>query len=340
MSAVKVGFDISQIIHPGGVSNYTKNLGLELQKLPDINMVFFFSAFRKSYRGDLKNVKKFRLPPTLFEVMFNRIRTVGIEKFIGPVDVYHSSDWVQPPVKAKTVTTYHDLVPLLHPKWSHPKIVSVNKVRLKLVEQEVDKIIAVSESTKNDLLKVSNLKPSQIEVIYEGVSEIFKPASESEKSDFKKKYKLPENFVLAIGGVGERKNLKRIKHAAKDFNLITTMEDLPVLSDEELAMLYSSADALVYTTLYEGFGLPIIEAMASGTPVITSNVSSMPEISGNAAVLTDPTDEEKIRKNIKALLEDKEMQKELIIKGLKRAKDFSWKTAAEKTAKVYKDLLK
>lgn len=337
---MKVGFDISQIIHPGGVSNYTKNLGLELQKLDDINMVFFFSAFRKSYHGPLKNVKKFRLPPTLFEVMFNRIRTVGIEKFIGPVDIYHSSDWVQPPTKAKTVTTYHDLVPLLYPKWSHPKIVSVNKIRLKLVEKEVDKVIAVSESTKNDLLSISKLKPSQIEVIYEGVSDIFKPASEKDQVEFKKKFELPESYVLAIGGVGERKNLKRIKQAAKGFNLITTMEDLPVLSDEDLALLYASADALVYTTLYEGFGLPIIEAMASGTPVITSNVSSMPEIAGGAAVLTDPTNVDKIQKNLEDLLLDKEKQSELITKGLKRAKDFSWEKSARETANIYKNLLK
>lgn len=340
MSFVKVGFDISQIIHPGGVANYTKNLGLELQKHDDLSMVFFFSAFRKSYHGPLRNVKKFRLPPTLFEVMFNRIRTVGIEKFIGPVDVYHSSDWVQPPTKAKTVTTYHDLVPLLFPKWSHPKIVSVNKIRLKLVEKEVDKVIAVSESTKNDLLSISKLKPSQIEVIYEGVSEVFKPAGEKEQSDFKKKYDLPENFVLAIGGVGERKNLKRIKQAAKGFNLITTMEDLPVLSDEELSLLYSSADALVYPTLYEGFGLPIIEAMACGTPVLTSNVSSMPEIAGGAAVLADPTDVDKIQRSLEDLLLDKQKQKELITKGLKRAKDFSWKRAAEQTAEIYKQLVK
>lgn len=337
---MKVGFDISQTIHPGGVSNYTKNLGLELQKLDDLSMVFFFSAFRKSYHGPLKNVKKFRLPPTLFEVMFNRIRTVGIEKFIGPVDIYHSSDWVQPPTKAKTVTTYHDLVPLLYPKWSHPKIVSVNKVRLKLVENEVDKVIAVSESTKNDLLSISKLKPSQVDVVYEGVSDIFKPISEKEQIDFKRKFDLPDSFVLAIGGVGERKNLKRIKQASKGFNLITTMEDLPVLSDEDLALLYASADALVYTTLYEGFGLPIIEAMASGTPVITSNVSSMPEIAGGAAVLTDPTSVDKIQKDLEDLLLDKEKQKELINKGLKRAKDFSWEKAAKKTANIYKNLLK
>lgn len=303
-------------------------------------MVFFFSAFRKSYHGPLKNVKKFRLPPTLFEVMFNRIRTVGIEKFIGPVDIYHSSDWVQPPTKAKTVTTYHDLVPLLYPKWSHPKIVSVNKIRLKLVEAEVDKVIAVSQSTKNDLLSLSKLKPSQIEVIYEGVSEIFKPSEEKDQFELKKKYNLPDNFCLAIGGVGERKNLKRIKQASKGFNLITTMEDLPVLSDEELAILYSCADALIYTTLYEGFGLPIIEAMACGTPVLTSNVSSMPEIAGGAAVLTDPNDVDKIRRSLEDLLLDKQKQKDLILKGFKRAKDFSWEKTADKTLQVYKQLIK
>lgn len=336
---LKVGFDISQIIHPGGVANYTKNLAIELQKNKDLDMVFFFSALRKSYRGEIKKVKKFRLPPSLFEVLFNKIRNVGIEKFIGPVDIYHSSDWVQPPTKAKNVTTYHDLIPLLHPEWSHPKIVAVNKTRIKLVEKEVQKVIAVSNSTKEDLLKVSNIRPENIIVIYEGVSENFKPAAEKQQFDFKKKYKLPENFVLAIGGVGERKNIKRIKRAAKDFNLVTTFEDLPVLTDEELPLLYSSAEALVYTTLYEGFGLPILEAMASGTPVITSNVSSMPEIAGNAAIFADPRDVEDINKKLKEVLNDKSLQKELIIKGIKRSKEFTWEKTAEQTAQVYKNLL-
>ena len=336
---IKVGFDISQIIHPGGVANYTKNLASELQKNKDLEMSFFFSALRKSYKGNLKNVKKFRLPPTLFEVLFNKIRNVGIEKFLGPVDVYHSSDWVQPPTKAKKVTTYHDLIPLIHPEWSHPKIVAVNKTRLKIVEKEVDKIIAVSHSTKNDLLKVSNLDPDQITVIYEGVSEDFKPATQKEINEFKKKYKLPEKFVLAIGGVGERKNLKRIKTAAQDFNLITTFNDITV-ADEELPILYSSADALVYTTLYEGFGLPILEAMACGTPVITSDISSMPEIASSAALIVDPTSTDKIKKAIKEVLEDSELRKSLKKKGVERAKEFTWQNTAKQTANIYQDLMK
>lgn len=336
---IKIGFDISQVIHPGGVANYTKNLATELQKDSKLEMVFFFSALRKSYHGQLKNVKKFKLPPSLFEVLFNRIHNVRIEKFIGPIDIFHSSDWVQPPSKAKKVTTYHDVAALKFPQWSNPKIVAVNKRRLKIVEEEIDKVIAVSRSTKNDLLEISKLRSDQIEVIYEGVSKDFKSSSEKEKAEFKKKHNLPDKFVLATGGVGERKNLKRIKEAARDFNLIVTFEDITV-TDEELPLLYSSAEALIYTTLYEGFGLPILEAMAVGTPVITSNISSMPEIAGDAAVLVNPSDVEEIKKSINNILNDKDMKRDLVDKGLKRAKEFTWEKAADKTFKIYQDLMK
>ena len=336
---IKVGFDISQIIHPGGVAGYTKNLASELQKNPELEMIFFFSALRKSYRGGLKNVKKFRLPPSLFEVLFNRIRNVGIEKFIGPLDIYHSSDWVQPPSKAKKVTTYHDVIPLKYPQWSNPKIVAVHKRRLKIVQREIDKVIAVSNSTKNDLMEMTGLKNDQIKVIYEGVSGIFKPASGKEIAEFKKKYNLPGEFILAIGGTGERKNLKRIKQAAKDYNLVTTFKDITV-SDEELPVLYSSARCLVYTTLYEGFGLPILESMACGTPVITSDVSSMPEIAGQAALLVNPADEEEIKKSIYRVLNDKNLNSELTEKGFRRAKEFTWQKTAAETFLVYKKLMK
>lgn len=335
---MKVGFDISQIVHPGGVAGYTKNLAEELQKEEDLEMVFFFASLRKRYHGNLKNVKKFRLPPTLFEVLFNRIRNVGIEKFIGPVDIFHSSDWVQPPSRARKVTTYHDVIPLKFPRWSNPKIVAVHKRRLKVVEKEIDKVIAVSESTKKDLLEVSNIPDEKVVVIYEGVAQNFKPASEKDKSEFRKKYKLPGKFVLAIGGIGERKNLARIKEAAKDFNLVVSLKDITV-PDEELPLLYSSAQVLVYATLYEGFGLPILEAMACGTPVLTSNISSMPEVAGNAAILVDPKNVDKIHENIMQVSEDNDLRKELIEKGLKRVKEFTWENAAQKTVNLYKGVV-
>src|SRR3990172_6113774 len=109
---IRVGMDISQVAHTGGVRTYTQNLASELSKLPDLEMTYFYSSLRIPYRGKLKNVKSYRLPPTLFEMLFNRWRNVSIEKFLGPLDVFHSSDWVQPPAKAKKITTYHDVIPL------------------------------------------------------------------------------------------------------------------------------------------------------------------------------------------------------------------------------------
>lgn len=336
---IKVGFDISQIIHPGGVASYTKNLAENLQKEKDLEMVFFFSSLRKRYHGGLKNVKKFRLPPSLFEVLFNRIRNVGIEKFIGPVDIFHSSDWVQPPSKAKKVTTYHDVIPLKFPQWSNPKIVAVQKRRLKIAEREIDKVIAVSESTKKDLLEVSSLRPEQIEVVYEGVAKNFKPASEKDKSEFLKKYKLPEKFILATGGVGARKNLEKTKQACKGYNLVITGETMPFISDEEIPLLYSTARILLYPTLYEGFGLPILESMACGTPVVTSNNSSIPEVAGKAALFANPDSVEDIQKKVKQAYEDEDFRKVLIKEGLKQSAEFIWEKTAKQTLNVYKSLV-
>ena len=140
---MRIGFDISQIAHPGGVATYTKSLAENLSKIKELEMVYFYSSLRRPFKGKLKGVKAFRLPPTLFEVLFNRVRNVPIEKFLGPLDIFHSSDWVQPPSKAKKVTTYHDVIPLKFPQWSHPKIVDVHKRRLKNAYQKVHELTEI-----------------------------------------------------------------------------------------------------------------------------------------------------------------------------------------------------
>lgn len=337
---IKVGFDISQIAHVGGVANYTQNLAEQLQQLKDLEMVYFYSSLRKPYRGRLKNVKKYRLPPTLFEMLFNRWRNVSIEKFIGPVDIFHSSDWTQPPSKAKKVTTYHDIVPLKYPQWSHPKIVAVHKRRLWWVEREVDSVIAVSEATKKDLMEISNIPEEKITVIYEAPTGNFKPQPEDKIRKFKEKYNLPEKFILAIGGIGERRNLSRAKEAAKDYNLVIAGQTLPWLGIAELELLYGSAEVLLYPSLYEGFGLPILESFACGLPVITSGVSSMPEVGGDAALYVDPLKVEDIKNKLDMAMGDKSLREDLAKKGFERVKLFSWEKAARETAEVYERLIK
>lgn len=336
---IRVGMDISQIAHQGGVATYLNNLAVNLQNIKDLEMVYFYSSLRKSYKGRLKNVKSYRLPPTLFELFFNRIRNVRIERFIGPCDIFHSSDWTQPPSKAKKVTTFHDVVPLKYPEWSRPKIVAVHKRRLKIVEQEADLVIAVSESTKKDLLEVSNIPAEKIKVIYEGPTADFKVQSKERIEEFKRKYNLPDKFILAIGGVGERKNLSRIREACKDYNLVIAGVTLPWLSTEELELLYCSAQLLLYSSLYEGFGLPILDAFLTGLPVITSNVSSMPEVGGEAVYYVDPYNIKDIKDKLEVVLHYDNLRQELIKKGFEQVKKFSWEKAAKETAQVYKELV-
>lgn len=337
---IKVGMDISQLAHLGGVATYTKNLTHELNKISDLEMVYFYSSLRKHYHGDLKNVKKFRLPPSLFEMLFNKWRNVSIEKFVGSIDIFHSSDWTQPPAKAKKVTTYHDVVPLKYPQWSTPKIVEVHKRRLKLVEKEIDMVIAVSEATKKDLIEVSSIPEDKITVIYEGSSGDFKSQSEDKINKFKEKYHLPNKFVLAIGGIGERKNLTRIRQAAGEYKIIVSGQDIPWLDLEEMELLYNSASVLAYCSLYEGFGLPILDAFACGLPVVTSNISSMPEVGGDAVLYVDPLSIDDISKNLKKVMEDFDLREGLIKKGYKQLEKFSWEKAAKETAEVYRKLMK
>lgn len=337
---IRVGMDISQLAHKGGVATYTKNLAERLSGRSDLEMVYFYSSLRKPYQGKLENVKKYKLPPTLFEILFNRWRNVSIEKFLGALDIFHSSDWTQPPAKAKKVTTVHDLVPIKFPQWSHPKIVSVFKRKLKLVEQETDHVIVVSQTTKDDLLEISKIPEEKITVIYEGPTADFKKQPEEKIMKFRKKYNLPDKFILAIGGIGERRNLKRIKEACKGYNLVIAGQTLPWLSIDELELLYNCAEALVYCSLYEGFGIPILDAFACGLPVITSNISAMPEVGGKAAIYVDPYNQKDIKEKIDLLMNDKKVQTELSNMGLNRVKEFSWEKAVDQTARVYKELIK
>lgn len=333
-----VGMDISQVAHMGGVGVYTQNLAEQLVKLSELEMKFFYSSLRKPYQGNLPNVKQFKIPPTVFELLFNNLRYPVIESLIGEIDVFHSSDWGQPKTKAKKVTTYHDVIPLKFPNWSHPKIVTVHKKRLEIVEKEIDMVIAVSESTKKDLLELTKIPEEKIVVVYEGVDDIFKPQREEDIEKFKLKYKLPDNFILSIGGIGERRNMDKIKEISKYHNLVVTGKDLFV-ERVELPLLYCSAQVLLYPSLYEGFGLPIVEAMACGTPVITSNISSMPEVGGEAALSVDPNDTNDISNKLFDVTRDKNLRSIMIKKGFVQAKKFSWEKCARETLGVYQRVM-
>ena len=355
---MKIGIDISQVVYGTGVSNYTKNLvkALLLQDKKNKYLLFGGSLRRqadlKTFVSGLKGnfeSKFFPVPPMLGDILWNRLHVLPIEKLVGDLDVFHSSDWTQPPSKAFKVTTIHDLVPLKFPRHSHPKIVSTHKARIKWIKKEVDKVIVPSKTTKKDLLKIG-LKEKRIVIIPEAPDPIFKPAKKTEINKLKRKYRISGGYLLAVG-VGPRKNTERIisayekMQAGLNLKLVFTghfhkgvgqrrgVRFIGHVETKEMPVFYSGADALVYPSLYEGFGLPILEAFACKTPVVTSDTSSLPEISGNAAVLVDPYNVDSIAEGIRESLRQK---KGFVKKGLARIKDFSWKETAKKTLEVYR----
>jgi glycosyltransferase involved in cell wall biosynthesis len=354
---MKIGIDVSSIIYETGVSVYTYNLVKNLLSLDKKNdYVLFGGSLRRL--GDLRKktsefegnfeTRLFPFPPTLGQLVWNYLHTLPVESFIGKVDIFHSSDWTQPPTSAFKVTTVHDLVPIKYPRLSHPRIVAAHRQRFKWVKKEADAVIVPSQETKKDLLEM-DLNEEKIFVIPEAPDPIIKPSSKEEVEELKRRYRISGKYLLG-NGITPRKNTPRIieayerVRAGEELKLVIVGE--PKMRVEpspgviftghvplhELPIFFTGAEALIYPSLYEGFGIPILEAFICGVPVVTSNVSSMREISADAAILVDPYKVESIAEGIRKALS---MKKELSKRGKERAKDFSWRQNAQSTLEVY-----
>ena len=355
---MNIGIDVTQVIYGTGVSLYTKRLVEELLKLDTNRYILFGGSLRRlgelnGYINTLPGNFSKRLlpiPPTAANWLFNYVHFPKIESFIGNVDVFHTSDWTQPPSDAPKVTTVHDLVPVKFPKLTHPVIASAHGQAFKWIKKEAKIVIAVSQSTKKDLIELG-IGEERIRVVYEAADEIYKPQTKEKVKSIMKKYKISGNYLISVG-VGARKNTERLilayekVRAGENLKLVLVgrvsvrqKQDRGVLylghvPTEDLPALYSGAKALIYPSLYEGFGLPIVQAFACETPVVTSNTSSMPEIASGAAILIDPYQVDSIASGIQEALGG---VNELIKKGKIRAKDFSWKKTAEDTLKIYQE---
>ncbi len=359
-----VAIDISQVIFGTGVSRYTKELINHLVDLKDIRLTLFGGSLRR--RQEINNfakrlpktiVKTFPFPPTLSNHLWNTLHILPIEKLIGPVDLVHTSDWSEPPSKYPKVTTVHDLSFLKNPEFMSASIRQVHKKRLYWAVKEDVKIIAISHATKTDLLDYFDIAPDRVEVVYEGPT-LSPPASQSPTitESLLRRLGIEKPFFLVPGSGHPRKNIKRILQAFtqfSDYHLtiigrpsseeillsrnLSNVTYTGFIPDVDLPYLYSEAELVLYPSLYEGFGLPILDAFVCSTPVVTSNVSSLPEVAGNAAILVDPTSVESIIEGIKKALNNPDT---LIQLGNNQLKNFSWEKAAKETYNVYKAAIK
>lgn len=275
--------------------------------------------------------------------------------------------------KYKTVVTVHDLTPLVFKDQFPSGIKGKFKWELqKKALKRADAIITDSHSSKNDIHKFTGIPADKIHVVYLASSPHFRKLR-TKNSEQRTKYKLPAKFILYVGDATWNKNLSSLIKAInmidehlviagsafvnKDFDRQNPwnkdLHEAQVLSqankkiiplgfvpDEDLVKLYNSATAFIMPSFYEGFGLPILEAMASGCPVITTEKGSIPEVADSAAYFVDPGSVESIKDGINEVMKNEDLRKALSEKGLNQAEKFNWKLTAEKTFKVYEQVLK
>ncbi len=288
------------------------------------------------------------------------------------LDLFHATHYVLPPLRSRAVVTIHDIIHLLYPQFLPNRAALVYaRMMIRRALRRADRIITVSYNSKRDLVDYFGIVPSRVDVIYNGVSREFRPdVPEEERERVARKYGLRRPYLLFLGGEKPHKNVQNVvrafgearrlqpalphvlalagpmpKNSARINALIAALDisaaiARPGMIDEaDLPGLFCGADALLYPTLYEGFGLPVVEAMACGAPVLTSSTSALQEIAGGYAYLVDPLDVDAIARGILALTTEPNVRADFVELGKKRALDFSWDKAAERTLEVYAEAL-
>lgn len=350
-----------------GVGNYTYNLIKNLNRLT-----------RREQSIHIINYKKNKLFPNdkiIINNPFRVYKTYTWYLFLAmklqeqKLDVIHNPSQVPTFLrfKQKYIITVHDLTPYITPKESKFGRPLLYKLLFPRTLKTADKIIVVSKSTREDLIHYFNISEEKITVVREAADEKFRPLNELELMGVKHKYELDFPTILYVGTLEARKNLptlikafynlkkKKIEHKLiiagkkgwKYKNIFAMIHQLNLQSEvmftgyvptEDLPALYNVADLFVYPSLYEGFGLPPLEAMACGIPVITSNTSSLPEVVGDAGIMIDPYDVDGLADAMHNVLTNEGLREDMIKKGLERAKLFNWEICAKETIDVYTEV--
>lgn len=297
---------------------------------------------------------------------------IPLERHIGEFDIYHGTEsYILPVKKAKTVVTIHDLEFVKSTVTMNEKDVQQKLELIPYSIKTADRIIAVSQSTKNDIVEIYGINPDKIDITRLAADEIYRKIdpADVQMQKVRGKYGLPEKFILYVGGVYPRKNIARMLQAYAEvkkqigcshkFVIVGGNGDnLPDVKEcirklqleddivypgyvaiEDMPAIYNLAEVFMHVSLFEGFGLPPLEAMQCGTPTIVSNLTSLPEVVGDAALIADAYDPDDMIDKLKKIIQDAHLRQEYSRRGIEQARKFNWIDTAKLTLESYKKAL-
>lgn len=357
-----------------GIGIYTRELGRALLDVGDVGLVpvgFGHNIDTDVFPQAQRPVSMGRYPGLAGLGVSTPFAFRGESALADQIDLFHATDNLIPKLsRIPVVATLADAFPLSHPEWIRMKNAHLKCWLWKRAAHWADHIVTVSEYSKGQIVEYFGIAAHRITVIPEGVGErFFQLIAPADRKTVLSRYGLPEQFFLSIGTLQPRKNIGNLldAHAAlpaalrTEFPLVVvgregwgsetlvsrlqalqaagTVYWLQYLPDEDMRALMQSASALVFPSLGEGFGLPVLEAFASRLPVVTSDTTSLPEVAGQAAVLVDPSDPLSIADGMRRVVEDSALANRLITAGLARARLFTWQACAIRTQAVYRSVL-
>ncbi len=371
---MRIAIDLSPIVHrKAGLGRYARLLTEHLvtQDKTNTYIAFTHGAFADDALSPaLRALPRANVPldvrPWRMLVWLAHVLRVPLDRALPRVDVFHATEHLLPPLKnARTVFTLHDLIFQFFPEYHLPLNRWFLQNAMPHFLRRADAIIAVSECTKRDAIRVYNIPPEKITVIYEAADPALHPETDASRiAQARARYANNQPFLLFVGVIEPRKNIialvdalrllrargyphrlliagrkgwlyqptfDHVKRAGME-NAVTFLDFIP---DDDLRALFGACDAFVFPSLYEGFGLPPLEAMAAGTPVVCANTASLPEVVGDAALLVNPRDAGELANAIERVITDRALRDELRARGFAQAARFSWERAARETLTVY-----
>ena len=375
---MRVGFDVRPFLkEETGVGIYFKNLLFALAKIDRENEYFLFSSSWKDRfnPGKIppftrKHFRDFHYPVKAVNFLWNKLGWPPVDLFFRTdLDLAHSPTPLVLPSRGKKIVTVYDLCFLEYPHLSDDESRHVFTSKIEQSLHIADGIITISQFSQEQILKRFSIEKGKIHVTHLGIDHHFwRDTAQEEKERIRSKFNLPSSYLLFVGAQEPRKNIGKLIEALKivhrqyrkiplviagrkgadsvfvqdrikTYDLEQWVTLTGYLDDFELRSVFRSAFALIFPSVCEGFGLPLLEAMISGIPVVASHAPAIPEICQDAALLFDPKNPEDMAESMIHVLKDKTLREDLIQRGEKRVMDFSWESTAKKTLSIYRSLV-